>query len=154
MCDILFDDRTFIEICCDEMCSRSDDLHTLIEGLVIRLGSLETWQEGMMDIDDLSLMLAAESRREDLHEPCKDDEVDLLFFDQRRDLGFALLSSRRGEVDFLEGDSMTFDQSLQIRVIGDDDRDFNRQFTDLMEIEEISQAVALLRDSNKRTLSR
>lgn len=65
--DLLLDDRALVELCRHVVCRGADQLHTTLVGLVIRLGSLESRQEGMMDVDRLAVEVAAAIGGEDLH---------------------------------------------------------------------------------------
>ena len=49
--DILFDNRTFVEVGCHIMCCRADDLHPARMGLMIGLGAFEAGKETVMNID-------------------------------------------------------------------------------------------------------
>ena len=49
---LLLDDRTFIQLWRDIMGGRADQLDAAIMGAVIGTRAFETWQEGVVDIDD------------------------------------------------------------------------------------------------------
>ena len=102
MCHVLFDDRAFVEVFGDEVCGSADDLHALVEGLVVRLGSLEAGEEGVVDVDDLAGIGSAELGGEDLHESGKNEKVDLFLFGEFRDLSFGLASVGSVEIDMYE----------------------------------------------------
>src|SRR5258708_22751950 len=73
--DVLFDDRTFVEIARRELRGGPDDLHAARVRLVIGLGSLESRQEAVMDVDAAALQMAREIVREDLHVAREDDKI-------------------------------------------------------------------------------
>lgn len=50
--DVLLNDWAFVQVAGDEVGSSTNDLHTTIIGLVVRLGALERGQEAVVDVDD------------------------------------------------------------------------------------------------------
>ena len=48
---LLFDDRTFVEVSCDEVRGRTNHFHSTLVSLVIGAGALETGKEGVVDVD-------------------------------------------------------------------------------------------------------
>jgi hypothetical protein len=52
--NILFDDRSFIEIGRHIVCGRANELHATVVGLVIRLGAFESGQKRVVNVDDLA----------------------------------------------------------------------------------------------------
>src|ERR1700693_4385918 len=48
---VLLNDGPFVEIRRHKMRGGADQLHAALVGLMIRPGALESWQEGMVDVD-------------------------------------------------------------------------------------------------------
>ena len=72
--DVLIDDRPLIEIARDVMGGCADQLDATLMRLVIGLCALESWQEGMMDVDAASRQLRGQIVGQNLHIACKHHE--------------------------------------------------------------------------------
>ena len=83
--DVLFDDRTLVELGRDEVRGRADELDASLEGLVVRSRALEPRQERVMDVDDSARSVPAQScGREDLHVASQDHEVHVVLANAAR----------------------------------------------------------------------
>ena len=77
--DLLFDDRSGIEVAGDIMAGGADQFHSAIMGLPIGIGPDECRQETVMDVDQPAAIGLAEPIGEDLHESRQHGEFDVLF---------------------------------------------------------------------------
>src|SRR6187402_3783514 len=66
-CDILLDDRTFVQLCSDIVAACADEFYAAREGCVIWPGSSERGQKRVVDIDDPLRIRVDKLRRDDLH---------------------------------------------------------------------------------------
>ena len=76
--DVLFDDRSLVEIGGDEVARRADQLDAAIEGLLVGASPGEGREEAVVDVHDPTLETGAQRRRQDLHVTSEDDEVHLV----------------------------------------------------------------------------
>ena len=53
--DVLLDDRALVEVGCDVVRRRPDELHAAVVRLVVGLGALEARQERVVDVDGAAL---------------------------------------------------------------------------------------------------
>lgn len=99
----------------------------------------------MMDVDDLATHRRAQRRRQNLHVPRQNDQIDVVLPDQLQDLALLLGfgGCRHGEM--VKGDLVGVGQGLEVRVVGDDERDLDAQLGDALAKQEIVQAVPDLR---------
>ncbi len=81
-CNILLDDRTLVEIPGDIMTGGADDLDPPLIRLSVRTLANKGRQEGMVDVNDIVGIFTDHRRREDLHVPGQDDEVNAVFPEQ------------------------------------------------------------------------
>src|SRR5688572_1299369 len=66
-CDVLLDDRPLIQIRCHIVGRGTDELHTSIVCLLVRLRTLEARQERVMYVDCAPGKLSTYARRQNLH---------------------------------------------------------------------------------------
>lgn len=149
--DTLLDDRTFIQVGSDKMSSSTDNLNTTLESLVVGLGTLERGQERVVDVDYLAGHDLAKLGREDLHVAGQDDKLDFVLLDQLEDLRFLLLLGILVDRQVVEFDAVALGESLELRVVRDDDRDLDAELLGLVAEEKVVQAVADLGDHDQDT---
>ncbi len=142
---VLLDDRAFVEIGGDVMAGGADQFHAAVEGAVVRLGAAERGQKRVMDIDNSLRIAGDEVRRQDLHVAGEHDKIDALL---RQD--FKLLPLGRGFVaddgNVEERYALEVGPALRVRVVADDSGHVARQLAALVPVEEIDEAVVVLRD--------
>ena len=114
---VLFDDRTFIKVGGDIMRCCANQFDPAHIGLLIRVGTLEAWQEGMVDIDDLATHFLAQAVREDLHVAVQNDQLDIIVRNNIKKLflGFGLVFL--GNRDVVEGNIVINDNLLIIKMV-------------------------------------
>jgi hypothetical protein len=144
--DILLDDRALVEIRGHEVRRRADDLHAPLVRLVVGLRALETREEGVVDVDDAAGHGGAERRREDLHVPREDDEVDGVGLTEGEDFGLLRGFRLRSDGEVVEGDIVGGCQGGEVRVIGDDERDVDVELGGGLPEEKVVETVADFRD--------
>lgn len=88
--DLLCDDRAFIQLVGNEMCSGAYELDTPFERLTVWIGADKGGEKGVMDIDDACGECLDKRRRQDTHELGQDNIVGLM---QEEDVQDALLKS-------------------------------------------------------------
>ena len=88
--DILMDDRPLIQIGRHIMRRRSNHLYATSVSLMIRLCTLETWKERMVDIDTTTRKKGCQIVRKYLHVTRQNYEFGLGFRDELLDPGFLL----------------------------------------------------------------
>src|SRR5699024_8071580 len=127
--DILFDDRTLVEVAGDVVSGGADDLHTAGMGLMIGLGPLEAGQERMVDVDDPAFEPVAQLGREDLHITGQHDELDVELIDEggQPRLGGGLRVP--GDRDVVEGMTVELGQGRQGVMVAGDSDDVDWQLT-------------------------
>src|SRR6202041_783918 len=91
--------------------------------------------------------------RKHLHIASQNDEVAIVFPDQRElpllDLLFVLLRDRQEEIR----DAIKIGHALAVGVIGDDQRNLALQFAALMPIEQVLEAVIVFRDKDRNAVT-
>src|ERR1039457_1894869 len=65
--DVLVDDRPVVELLCDVVRGRADQLDAPLARLVIRVGARKRWQERVVDVDRRHTHARQEVSAEDLH---------------------------------------------------------------------------------------
>jgi hypothetical protein len=88
--DVLLDDRSLVQIGGDVVGGGAHEFHSAAMGLVVRLGSGEARQEGVVDVDGPAFQPLAQVVREHLHGAGEDDEIDTVFLHQGQQPGFCL----------------------------------------------------------------
>ena len=144
--DALLDDRPLVEVAGDEMRRRADQLDAAVMRLVIRLGALEAGQEGMVDIDCPAAQGFAHFRRENLHVARQHHQVDIVGLDDFHHALFldalGLGRGARRQRQMMERNVVTRRQLVEIRMVGNDGRDFHRQQAALVAEQQVIEAVA------------
>lgn len=142
--DVLLNDWAFVEDLGDVMASGAYQLDPAREGCVVGAGSCEGGQKRVMHIDDALRVGADELRREDLHVPGEDSQIDGMFAQE----GHLLLLDRglvgRGNRHVVEGDLVEVREGFGCLVIADDEREITVQLSGLMAVEKIGQAVQVV----------
>ena len=108
--NVLFDDRSLVEVRRHIVSGCPNELDTAIMRLEVRARTLETRQERVMDVDETALEACAQLGADDLHVAGEDDEVGVVAGD-RLDVGLEAgeVGDRRavGEVGVLvDGDDL------------------------------------------------
>ena len=148
--DLLLNDRALVEVGGDKVRRRANQLDAARMRLVVRASPLETRKEGMVNVDDASAQLLARPIGEDLHVAGEHHEIDPLLFDE---LEHALLLRRfrvRGHRQVMEGDARAISDVAARLVIRDDAHDVEGQLSCLAPVDEVKQAVVVLRHENQR----
>ena len=127
-CNFLIEDRSFIEFFGDVVGCCANDFHASVMRLSIGIRTDEGRQEGVVDVDDARSVGIDEERRQDLHVPGKDDEVDLFVLEFGEDPMFLLALRFRCHRKVAIGDTHVLDEIGMIRVIVDDGHDVGWKF--------------------------
>lgn len=138
----LLDDRAFVEVGGDKVGSGADNLDSALECLVVRLRALEGRQEAVVNVDDLARHGFAEFRGEDLHIPCQNDEIDVVFLDQFQNTILLLDFVVFGHWQVVEVDVVALGQGFKIRMIGYNQGDIDAQLARLLSEEQVVQAMS------------
>ena len=88
--DLLFDDRSLVQVGCHVMRRRAHQLDAAVVCLVVRLGALESGQERVVDVDRAALQRRARVVGQHLHVPRKNHQVGVHFINECEQLGFGL----------------------------------------------------------------
>ena len=102
-----------------------------------------------MDVDHPARQFPAESFGEHLHVAGQDDEIDVVLGHEPEQRGFGVQSGGRGHGHVLEGDAVPGHRRTQIRMVGDDDRDVDRELAGPPAVEKVDQAVVVLGDHHE-----
>ena len=140
--DSLFDDGTFVEVCRYKVSRGSNDLDAPVKGLVIRLGTLEGWQEAVMDIDDLAGHGFAESWREHLHVSSKHHQLDVVLFDKFEYSSFLVGLSVFRDREMVENNVVALGQGLEVWMIANNHGYVHSQLARLLAKKEVVETVA------------
>src|SRR3954451_6158076 len=65
--DLLFDDRSLVEVGCDVVGRRADQLHAMVVGLLVGAPATEARKERVVDVDDAASQRIADLRGQHLH---------------------------------------------------------------------------------------
>ena len=101
-----------------------------------------------MDVDDATAVFATEFVRENLHEPCKNDELDVLSGDEFADLGEAFDTIFSVHVDFMKWNIFTFGDAATVWAVTDDGGNFDGEFIKFRAPEDFVEAVVGLGDKH------
>src|SRR5271166_6975173 len=131
---ILLDDRPVIENLGDVMTCRANELHPALKRLMVRPGAHEGRKKRMVYVDDALRVEVDELVRQYLHVPRQYHEVRLVLLDQSSNssLCSTLVVFRDGN-DHIRNPVEVGD-SLIVRMVRDDDRNFTGQFATLMTV--------------------
>ena len=88
--NILFDDRTFVQILGDIVGRGPDKFDPTLVGLVVGPSPGKGRKEGVMNIDHWATNLFKEARREHLHVAGEDEKVDFLLRQPGKLFGFCI----------------------------------------------------------------
>lgn len=144
--DVLLNDRALIEVAGDEVGSSTDNLDTAVVSLVVRLGTLEGRQEGVVDVDDAAGHGLAELGGQNLHVAGENNQVNVVLRSQLEDLAFLLGLGGCGHGEVVEGDVVGCGEGRKVGVVGDDQGDLNAELTGGLAEEKVVQTVADLGD--------
>ena len=150
---VLVDDRALIEVGGDVVGGGADQLHPPLPGLVVGLGPLEPGQERVVDVDGASLELPADRLRQDLHVAGQHHQVDLVGVDQLEQAGVGLVLVLWAGGQLLEGDAVAHHQVAEVGVVGHHHRDVDGQLPRPPAVEEVDQAVVVLRHHDDHPLA-
>ena len=149
--DVLFDDRTFIEVARDVVRRRADDLDPARVRLVVWLGALEAGKEAVVDVDRPAGQRIAQRRREDLHVARQHDQVDPFALDQVDDAVLLLFAVFGGDRQVVEGDAVRLGERREVGVVGRDAGDLHRQLPAVHAEQQVVEAVTLLADQHHQS---
>ena len=143
--DILLDDGTIIEDTGDVVAGGADELDATRMGCVVWPRTDERRQKRVMHVDDRGWIAGDEVFREDLHVASEDDEFDAQLFEQQELMGFSFHARfcRYGNV--FEPDAVEHGELFHFAMIGDDDCDFAGQFVGADAMQQVCDAVQVLR---------
>ena len=113
----------------------ADQFHAPDIRLMIRLGTLESWQEGMVDIDRPSRQCPAQFRGENLHVASEHHQLRAGTLNQIQNLPFLLGLGRGDHRQMVKRDRVPLRQMRQTGVIGHDSGDLHRQRSDAMPVQ-------------------
>ncbi len=147
---VLLNDRTFVEITRHVVSGRTDDLHTTIVCLAVRVGADERREERMVDVDHLPVPLVGEPRRQHQHVTGENDEVEIQGVEEVRNLLLLFGASRLfvasvGEADVFVAVPEGLNQLTTVVVIGDNGLDVEAEVAVTRAGEQIGQAMDRLR---------
>ena len=145
---ILFDDRTVVEDFGDIVAGRPDQFYAALEGLMVGTRADESGKKRVVNVDDALRIALDEIVGENLHVAGEDHKVGFMVFDQRMDLLFSLALVFFRDRDDLIGNFVEVRNGLIVGVVGNNQRDVTGKFAALVTIEQIDQAVIVLRDEN------
>src|SRR5437879_8021563 len=106
------------------MAGGTDKFYAALESAMIRPGSAEGGQKGMMDVDDSLRVSPHELWRQNLHVARQHHEADAVLTQQGHLLSFHVLLADRACRDVMKRDAVELCQPLRVRAIADDERDF------------------------------
>lgn len=147
--NILLNNRTLIQITGDKVRRSTDNLDTAVKSLVVRLSTLETGQETVMNVDDLSRHGLAQHRRQHLHVAGQDNQINVVFADQLQDASLLLGLGVGGHGEMQEGDVVGSSQGSEVGVVGNNEGDLDGELASRGAEEEVVEAVADLRDHDQ-----
>ncbi len=107
----------------------------------------------MVNVDDALRIAVDEIVGENLHVAGEDHEVGLVVFDERMDLCFGLLFVVFCDGDHDIGNFVEIGDGLIVGVVGNNQRDVAGEFAALVAVEEIDEAVVVLRNQNDHARS-
>ncbi|OKH79518.1 hypothetical protein EB73_35100 [Mycobacterium sp. SWH-M3] len=99
---LLLDDRSLVEVGSHVMRGGANEFHATVEGLMVRLGALESREERVVDVDGAAAQRLAGFVREHLHVPREHHQVGVQRVDEGEQLSFRLGLGRRGHRDVHE----------------------------------------------------
>jgi O-acetylserine/cysteine efflux transporter len=138
---LLLDDRPLVQVGCDVVRGRADQLDPARVRLVIRPRALETGQEGVVDVDDPPGQLPAERAGQHLHVAGQHDEVGPVVLDQGEDLVLLRGPGLRPDRQVVVVNSVGLGQRPQIRVVRGDRHDVDAELPRPLPEQQVVQAV-------------
>ena len=147
--DILLNDGAIVEYLSNVVSGGADQLDAPLEGLVVGLGAHERGQERMVNVDEVFRAHGGnELVREHLHVAREDNETASMFADERDLLLFRLpLVFFRDRYDEVR-DAVEIGDALVVGMVGNDQRYIAVEFAALMPVEQVLQAMVILRDED------
>jgi hypothetical protein len=147
--NILFDDGAIVEYLSDVVGGSANQFDAALERLVVGLGADECRQKRMMNVDEIRGADGGDELvREHLHVARQDDETTAMIADKcdllQFRLPFAFFCDRDDEV----GNAVEVCDTLVVRMVGNDQRNFAAEFAALVAVEKILQAVVILRNED------
>ena len=146
---VLFDDRAVVQLGGNEVGGGADQFHAAPVGLVVGLGALEAWKEGVVNVDDASGEPLTQGWGQDLHVARQHHEINVEFLDFLHHplLLLGLGGGRDWQVQVF--DIGGFGQLFLVRMIGNDQRNINRQLAEANPVEQVQKAVQMVRDHDE-----
>jgi len=103
----------------------------------------------MMNIDDALRIMPDEIRGQDLHIAGQHNEVDLAFLQKLQFVPLGLAFIFLGDRNHVIGNAVEFRVTLSIGMIADNERDFTGQFRNTLPVQQVYQAVVMLRNKDR-----
>lgn len=141
--DFLVQDRTLVEILGHIVSGGSDDLHPSVMSLTIGIGTDESREERVVDIDDSGSICIDDEGRENLHVSGKNDEIHVVTRQFSENFALLFESRLRSDGKVAVGDPHVFDQIRMIGVIVDHAHDVGRELSRSPSAEEVEKTVRL-----------
>ena len=148
--DILLDDGAIVEHLGDIVGGGADELNAALKGLVIGPRADECGQERVVNVDQvLGADGGCELGGEHLHVSRQHDQIALMLTNERKLflLGFALIFFRHRHDDIRN--VVEVGDALVVGMIGDDQRNLAAQFAVVVAVEQVLQAVVVLRNEDR-----
>src|SRR5436305_8768939 len=138
--DILSNDWPFVQVFCNIMSRRADDLDTTLEGLLVRTCSDKRREKAVMDIDNLVRVGVHKAGFQYLHIAGKHEEIYVVSeeIEHTQLIVVALVFADRKVV---VRNMVALSNGLQVWMIAENTRDFHSQFPAVPTPEQIREAV-------------
>src|SRR5699024_9114598 len=88
--DTLFDDWALIEICGHVVGRGANEFHAALVGLVVWAGTLEGWQEGVVNVDRFAVEFLDEFIRQNLHVAGQEDKLHIVLLEDFNKPGYSV----------------------------------------------------------------
>ena len=143
--DILLDDGPVVEHGGDVMAGGADELDSASVGRVIGASTDERGQKGVVHIDDLCREVRDKRVSQDLHVARENDEFDVQGLKEGQLLRFGFDAGGRSYRDVFEANAVVGGELLDLAMVGDDDCDFAGQLAGAGAMEQVGDAMQVLR---------
>src|ERR1700733_12533355 len=145
---VLLDDGAVVEDFSNVVAGGADQFDSAFECLMIRPRANERRKKRVMNVYDPLRIFIHEVVRQDLHVAGQHHEVGLMLRDQRMYCRFGLILIVLGYRDDGVRNLVEIRDGLIVGMIGNDQGDVASQFTALMAIEKVDEAVIVFRDKD------
>jgi len=147
--DVLLDDGAIVEYLSHVVGGGADQFDAALKRLMVGLGADKRGQERVVNVYEvLGAQSGNELAREHLHIARENDEGALVFADESDLFLFRFLlvffCNRHDKV----GDAIEVGNALIVRMVRNDQRNFTAQFTALVAIEQVLEAMVVLGDED------